>query len=621
MKSTHLPRRGAKFSFVAKFLTDPQNGLPPQAVFLAAYLQDHGYRWMHHHSHLCDLLDINRTTLRKYLKQLCEAGVVKIITYHWTGIHRHLVARCPRTMLAWMAEREAGGLSVNTTFRDFLTNFVEQVGEDIVVFKRQSDPTPWVDMENGVGGMMIEQLERSDPILIARARKYHFAVPAGILHSFQITLWSKYIVLRMLSAKCFTWDCHKTAAQRLHIPLKTWKNTISELREYGLVSGHNYTSDAKARGDNYEQACFRKGDYALALSKEGALTNWQLRVAAGLSVVEGPDTIWLWDNLFTRELGEGKKAFHQQIKKQTRSSRSVPAPNVDSGTESPGRETCINPQERKPLSFPGERRSDSLSSLPVNGWRGAAMQDFAARTRELACYLTDRLPGAVSTLAKRVTETLTTAPVQQPLVSEAARDAFPGVAYWLRMTRPRLRMLDKFAAGEELTERQWGEYTAMHDEAVSLADVQAGGRSVRRVWEAAHLGNKWAAPKALPRYYDGKPAVRAFFAEDTLGAAFLRCFDMPLAACDDAVLGRLYRKMMRGVINADHVARLSWVQGSHMRINLPSLERVSVMSKLEVLLWAKQIAIAELRTTNSIRAVYAEAVTVGSGDRVLEMIL
>ena len=620
MKSTHLPRKGAKFSFVAKFLTDPQNGLPPQAVFLAAYLQDHGYRWMHHHTHLCDLLDLNRCTLRNYLKQLCEAGVVNIVTRHWNGIHRHLVARCPRTMLAWMAEREANGLPVNTTFRDFLTNFVQQVGEDIVVFKKQSDPLPWAEMEDGVGGMLIEQLERKDPQLIARARKYHFAVPAGILHSFQITLWSKYIVLRMLSAKCFTWDCHKTAAQRLRIPLKTWKNTISELREYGLVSGHNYTSDAKARGDNYEQACFRKGDYTLTLSKEGALTNWQLRATAGLSVVQSPDTIWLWDNLFTRELGEGKKTFCQQIKKQTRSSRSKPEANVNSGTEPPYTETSISSQERKPLSFPGERNSDSLSSLPVNGWRGAAMQDFTARTRELACYLTDRLPGSVLTLAQRVTETLTTAPVQQPLVSEAARDAFPGVAYWLCVTRPRLRMLDKFAAGEELTSRQWGEYTAMHDEAVRLAEVQAGDRSVRRVWESAHLGNKWAAPKALPRYY-GNPAVRAFFAEDTLGAAFLRCFDTPLAACDDAVLGRLYRKMMRGVINADHVARLSWVQGSHMRINLPSLERVSVMTKLEVLLWAKQIAIAELRTTNSIRAVYAEAVTVGSGDRVLEMIL
>jgi hypothetical protein len=141
------------------------------------------------------------------------------------------------------------------------------------------------------------------------------------------------------------------------------------------------------------------------------------------------------------------------------------------------------------------------------------------------------------------------------------------------------------------------------------------------VWEAARLGNKWAAPKPLPRYYDGNPAVRAFFAEDTLGAAFLRCFDTPLAACDDAVLGRIYRKMMRGVINADHVARLCWVQGSHMRMNLPSLGRITTMTKLEVLLWVKQIAIAELRTSSAPGLVYAESVSVGSGERVIEMIL
>ena len=105
------------------------------------------------------------------------------------------------------------------------------------------------------------------------------------------------------------------------------------------------------------------------------------------------------------------------------------------------------------------------------------------------------------------------------MVSEAVRDEFPGVAYWLRMTRPRLLMLDKLAAGEELTERQWGEHQSMCVEVAEMGGVKAGGRRDRRVWEAAHLGNRWAAPKALPRYYGGNPAVRAFFAEDTLGAA------------------------------------------------------------------------------------------------------
>jgi hypothetical protein len=284
----------------------------------------------------------------------------------------------------------------------------------------------------------------------------------------------------MLSARCYTWNSHKIAAQRLHIPLKTWKNTISELREYGLVSGHNYTSDTQARGDNYEQSCFRKGDYVLALSKEGALSNWQLRMAAGLRVAEGPEMIWLWDNLFVRELGEGKKTFLQQLKKQTRSSRLAAESKQTSGTEAPCRETCNSVQEIKPLSFPGERSSDSLSSLPVDGWRGVAMQDFTARTRELACYLNERLPGATAMLATRVVDTLVTATPDRPLVSEAFRDVFPDVAYWLRATPARLKLAEKLAAGEDLTAKQWDEYNATLSEVSQMEEALAGDRRPAR---------------------------------------------------------------------------------------------------------------------------------------------
>lgn len=585
--------------FAADFMLAAKNGLTPDALVLALILQSHHARkTMYKSTNLPDLTGRDRKTLRGYLRKLREAGVVKEV-YHPFRKDRILVARCPRTMLLWMDEREQAGETVNATFRAHLQAWIARVGDAVVCYKNQSDPIPWSCQENGRDGYFVEQLPpKEEKEMVKLARKHHTAIPIGLLTFRYLSFHARYVAIRLIGARCYTWEDHTKTMKKLNIGRTMFETAISNLREMGFVSGTNYRASKETRGINYNEACYREGHYALSMSSEGVRTNYELRAAAGLPVadVEPGDMTWMRLRLFVRELGESKAAFKANKKSCQLTVFEGPEPKNEFAQDAPLlKGTTANPtQEETPKSSCADAQR-TLLFFPSPGEVDSERAQFKARLARMGHYLNERLPGARATIgnrlaaatrhkavpgtvqtssrrAKRIKAEIVNYPyapgVQPPgadgnYMTEQLVSRFPSYHMQFIDWTPRLydMVIRHCVLGEKLSkaDKQYAARCRFNETMKEIEATDMDTPKQRRQWEYARYHGRpgWQTPPRL-KNYTNNPAVREYFEDpSTLGNAFLVAYGGQSADhWTNAMLARVYRKILNGYINMDVVCRM-----------------------------------------------------------------
>ena len=611
--------------FAADFMLDPNNGLTHTGLVLALILQSHHARkTMYKSTNLSDLTGRDRKTLRGYLRKLREAGVVKEI-YHPYRKDRILVARCPKTMLLWMEEREQAGEPVNEKFRAHLKAWIARVGDDVRCYKDHRHPIPWSCPKEGRDGYFVEQLNTTDEDVIKLARKHHTAIPVGLLTFRYLSFNARYVAIRLIKAKCYTWEDHTKIMQKLKIGRTMFETAIIDLREMGFVSGSNYFASKETRGINYNEACYRQGHYALSVSCEGMSTNYEMRIAAGLPVadVDPGDLTWLKLRLFVRELGETKAAFQRGQKDRQKALFEAPKPRKSSARNAPVvKDETVNPtQEKTPKPSCAAAQRASISFV----FPGKEESEFIIRLARMGHYLNERLPGPRAEIGNRVAKATASssrksggpgarqagtrrakrikaeianypyAPGVEPpgsdgnyLTDQLLNDAMPDWQAQFIDWTPRLYDLAirRLALGEKLSEDD-SAYTQefFNERACALALAELKSAKECRLWErfTFHGRPGWQTPKRL-KYYVGNPLLREYFEDpSTLGNAFLIAMGWSANHWTDAGLKRVYRRILNGYINADVVCRMRHVGQSYYKRMVP--EKVINYSNRDWIEW------------------------------------